>query len=181
MAYTIADPQPGYTPIANVDAGILVPVTVSNGTTTTIPTPPNQLGAIVKAVDPTYGQGEFVFLLGVASLAVGNLVTWNAATYQAVLPTFAQAGKSGESVAFAMSTPTATQYGWFQISGTAVALKLTATAVSANKPIGYISTNVVGRTLTSGRQILNAKSGASSKATGTGVTVVCNRPCIAQS
>ena len=181
MAYTLAETDAGYTPIANVDSGIQTPVTVSNGTTTTIPTPPNQLGAIVKAVDPTYGQGEFVFLQGAASIAVGNLVVWNAATYQAVLTNFAQAGKSGESVAFAMSAPSATQYGWFQIGGTAVALKLTGTAVSANKPVGYISTNVVGRTLTSGRQILNAKSGASSKATGTSVTVVCNRPCIAQS
>jgi len=181
MAYVIAEADAGYTPIANVDAGIQVPVTVSNGATTTIPTPPNQLGAIVKAVDPTYGQGEFVFLQGVASLAVGNMVVWNAVTNAAILTTFSQAGKSGESVAFAMSAPTATQYGWFQIGGTAVALKLTGTAISANKPVGYISTNVVGRTLTSGRQLLNAKSGASSKATGTTVTVVCSRPCIAQS
>jgi len=57
MAYTIVEPDAGFTAIAAIDSGISKPVSVSDGTTTTIPTPPNQLGAIVRAVDPVADVG----------------------------------------------------------------------------------------------------------------------------
>ena len=34
------------------------------------------LGTIVRAVDPTYGAGEFISLIGVASTLVGTVVTY---------------------------------------------------------------------------------------------------------
>ena len=34
------------------------------------------LGSIIPASDPVYGEGEFIYLLGVANTVVGSLVTW---------------------------------------------------------------------------------------------------------
>ena len=35
------------------------------------------VGTIVRAEDPTYGEGEFIYLIGVASTIVGSLVTYD--------------------------------------------------------------------------------------------------------
>ena len=80
MAYVFTESRIGYLQIAQTDAG----VTMANGSAA-IPTPPNTLGQVVRAVDPTYGEGEFIMLVGVASTAVGSLVTYNATTYQTAL------------------------------------------------------------------------------------------------
>ncbi|MDQ5904972.1 MAG: hypothetical protein QG672_2566 [Pseudomonadota bacterium] len=47
------------------------------------------LGQLCRATDPTYGQGEFIYLLGVASTTVGDVVKYNATTYQTALITVA--------------------------------------------------------------------------------------------
>ena len=67
MAYTIVENQSGLLQIATIDTGVTSPGGVSSGTTSVIPTPPNVLGKIVRADDPTYGEGEFILLLGVAA------------------------------------------------------------------------------------------------------------------
>ena len=59
MAYFADIPQLGITPIANTDAGINPPGYANIGTATTVPTPPLVAGMIVRAKDPTYGEGEF--------------------------------------------------------------------------------------------------------------------------
>jgi hypothetical protein len=69
MAYTIMDEAMGLPKIAATSTGPWV----GGGTSNT--TPP--LGAIVTAVDPTYGVGEFILLKGVASTIVGSVVTYN--------------------------------------------------------------------------------------------------------
>ena len=58
MAYTIVENQSGLLQIATIDTGVTSPSGVSTGTTSVIPTPPNVLGKIVRADDPTYGEGE---------------------------------------------------------------------------------------------------------------------------
>jgi len=64
-------------------------------------------GTIVRAADPTYGEGEFIYLLGVASTAVGDAVTFNSATGQT---TRAAVGANKTlPVAFAMSANVASQ------------------------------------------------------------------------
>jgi hypothetical protein len=68
MAYTVTTDMIGHQAI-NV-----------NSTTKNHP-----LGTIVRASDPTYGEGEFIYLLGVASTAIGSVVTYDASTYQTVL------------------------------------------------------------------------------------------------
>jgi hypothetical protein len=75
------------------------------------------LGTIVTAYDPTYGAGEFIYLLGVASTVVGSAATYNADDFSTTLTVADAIGPIG----FAMSINVASQYGWYQISGKAVA------------------------------------------------------------
>lgn len=80
------------------------------------------LGTIVRAVhesstgSTTYGSGEFIYLLGVASTAVGSWVHYRMDDGATVL---AVANGIGP-VAVAMSANVANQYGWYQISGKAI-------------------------------------------------------------
>lgn len=107
MAYGITSPRIGFQSIANTE-------TVKK----------HQLGTRVWANDPVYGEGEFIYLLGVVSTVVGSCVTWDGAssgtpTYQTVLaPATAQLG---QPLAFAMSANVAGQFGWYQVAGNVVA------------------------------------------------------------
>lgn len=100
------------------------------------------LGKIVRARDPTYGEGEFIYLLGVASTVVGSVVTYHPSTSQTAL---APVGNNlSKPIAVAMSANVAASYGWYQISGLAVASKAAticcvAGAGIAVKTIGLIS------------------------------------------
>lgn len=103
MAYTILDNMVGWQPIANTET-----------------TARHALGTIVRAVDPTYGAGEFIYLLGVASTAIGTWVTYNLDDGS----TTRLAANAIGPVGVAMSANVASQYGWYQISGKAVGLAL---------------------------------------------------------
>src|SRR5205085_262824 len=85
------------------------------------------LGTTVRGVDSVNGEGEFIYLLGVASTVVGSLVKWNATTFQTAL--VANTANQAVPVAVAMSANVAGQYGWYQIGGNAV-LKKTAVTVA---------------------------------------------------
>lgn len=85
-------------------------------------------GAIVQATDPTYGAGEFIFLKGVASTAVGDWVTYNLDDWT----TTRLAANAIGPVAVSMSANTsASNYSWYQISGKAVGKALTGYADNA--------------------------------------------------
>ncbi len=83
----------------------------------------HQFGTIIQAYDSTLGVGEFIYLKGVASTAVGSWVTYNGGTG---VTTLAVANANG-GLAVAMTTnTTTTSFGWYQIGGTATALGLTS-------------------------------------------------------
>lgn len=99
------------------------------------------LGTRVQAVDlsnPTRGTGEFVYCLGAASTAAGDLVTIDGAGFTT---TRASANAKGK-VGVAMSANVASQYGWYCVDGTVpitsgdvadgAVLYLTATAGSVD-------------------------------------------------
>ena len=174
MAYTFDDNKAGLLQIANIDTGVTSPGGVSSGSTSVIPTPPNTLGQIERGFDPTYGAGEFILLVGVASTAVGSLVTYDGTTYQTTLA--ATTGNQARPVAVAMSANLAGTFGWYQIEGTAVVAK-TAAKVSPTVAIGVVSTGKIGASA-SGKEILGARSAnAATVASATAtVTVVINRP-----
>lgn len=112
MAYVVTDTRLGV-PQINV--------------TETTAAPAVPLGTIIQAADPTLGNGEFIYLKGVASTAVGSWVTYNATDYSTEL----LAANAIAPVAVAMSANVANQYGWYQISGKAVGKALTGYADNA--------------------------------------------------
>jgi hypothetical protein len=99
MAFIHDENKLGLQPIATTD-------TVQN----------HPLGTIVRAVDPTYGVGEFIYLLGVASTVVGSVVTYNTDDFSTTLLVADAIGPC----AVAMSANVANQWGWYQLSGKAV-------------------------------------------------------------
>lgn len=107
MGWVIQENQIGFQPIA---------------TTSTVKNHP--LGTIVRATDETYGAGEFIYLLGVASTAVGSWVTYNLDNGGTAL----LAANAIGPVGVAMSANVASQYGWYQISGKAVGKALASYA-----------------------------------------------------
>lgn len=95
---------------------------------TTSTTQQHPLGTRVRAVDPTYGEGEFIYLKGVASTAVGSWVKYS----QDDNSTSLLAANDIGPVAVAMSANVASQYGWYQIFGKAVGKVLTGFVDNAN-------------------------------------------------
>lgn len=111
MAYAFVDPKVGMQPIA---------------ATSTVQQHP--IGTRVKAYDPTFGEGEFIYLKGLASTAVGEVVIYD---------TYANTTKRGVAgdrgmAAVAMSDNVANQFGWYQIAGAAVVKVAAAFAANAN-------------------------------------------------
>lgn len=171
MAYSFTEARVGLSPIAVIDTGVTMP----NGSSA-IPTPPMTLGMIARAFDPTYGEGEFILLLGVASTVVGSLVTYNATTYQTALSP--NTANFAAPVAVAMAATLGSQFGWYQISGQAVVKK---TAVAVSPQVSVFQSATTGRifpTATTGKQIVNAKSAnLATIASGTStVVVMIDRP-----
>lgn len=134
------------------------------------------LGTIISAHDPTYGAGEFIYLKGVASTVVGSIVNFKGTTYQTAL------GYAGENVpspvAIAMSANVADQYGWYQISGLAVAAKSSAVSFAAAAKVAVSSSTGLAVATISGNELQGAMvSAVASAASGrTTVTLVVNRP-----
>ena len=135
----------------------------------------HQLGEIIRAYDSTFGVGEFIYLVGVASTAIGSLVTYNAVTYQTALA--AVGANKPQPIAVAMSANLAAGYGWYQISGIAVCKKTCTVSLAANAAVGVLTTGLVAGT-GSGKEILGAlvATVASAKAGVVSVRVVVNRP-----
>lgn len=136
----------------------------------------HKLGTIVRAHSDAYGEGEFIYLLGVANNLVGLLSTYNASTWQTTL--VPNTANLAAPVAVAMSANVASQYGWYQISGLAV-VKKTNVSWEPQK-VAYISatTGRVMDTVASGKQVLAAKSANLTTTTTTTSTILLeiNRP-----
>ena len=151
MAYTISTPLVGAQPIAVTSMTALHP-----------------LGTVVRAVDPTYGEGEFMYATGVASTAVGDLVAFDqTATIRTVAATRGPVG-------VAMSAHVASQYGWYQISGQAV---VNVAAAVADNALVYATATAgnVDDAVTSGSQVDGAVFRTSASGAGTAV-VFLDRP-----
>lgn len=119
MAYTtdwkiLYPPQLGWQPIADTST-----------------TQKHDLGTVAQAKDfgaNANGVGEFIYLKGVASTAVGSWVLYSEDDYSTSLLAANDIGQ----VAIAMSANVASQYGWYQIKGKAVGKALASFADNAN-------------------------------------------------
>jgi hypothetical protein len=128
----------------------------------------HDLGTLVRAVDPTYGVGEFIYLLGVASTIVGSAVSYSPSTYQTAL---APVGDSvPRPIAFAMSANVAGQFGWYQIGGTATAAKAATICCVVGAAVAVATIGLVRKTL-SLKEVVGAVVAATASAK-TGVITV---------
>jgi hypothetical protein len=165
-----------YTPIEN-RLGIqpIAFVTVPNTTLQSGQTPfANQehpLGTIMRAYDPIYGEGEFIYMQSVASTIVGSWVTYggygtisgqtgNFAQFQTVL--MATTANQDADVAIAMAPfpagSPATAFGWYQISGVAIAGDSAMVNASPPIPVYTTGSGLVSNTAVAGKQVLNARA-----------------------
>lgn len=125
------------------------------------------LGTIVQAKDTdstAYGVGEFIYLKGVASTAVGSWVTYNADDGSTTL----LAANAIGPVAVAMSANVANQYGWYQISGKAVGKALTGFVDDANV-YATATAGSVDDAVVAGDRVKNAKGASAVDTPSTGL------------
>lgn len=132
------------------------------GIATTLTTAPKDipLGAIVRARDPVYGDGEFIMLLGVASTVVGSVVTWDGATtgtptFQTVLAP--STANLAQPLAVSMSANLGGGYGWYQIKGNAV-VATNGTLAAGPGPVYLAGSGNVTSSQANGKQVLNARN-----------------------
>lgn len=118
-SWVIQENSLGWTPIETVDT-----------------TQRHPLGTIVKAADPTYGSGEFIYVKGVASGAKYAWATYNLDDGSTTL----LAANAIGPVGVMMAALVASTYGWLQISGKAVGKALA----------GYVDNALVFATSTAG-------------------------------
>ncbi|RWN47365.1 MAG: hypothetical protein E5Y04_28710 [Mesorhizobium sp.] len=119
MAYVPHTPNLGFPPIAAT-----LPASNAAGRST----PGPWLGDVIRAQDPVYGVGEFIYLAGVAATGVGSWVVYNPDDWSTVLLGPDMIG----SVAVAMSANINGQFGWYQIKGKAIGKALAGFLDNAN-------------------------------------------------
>lgn len=135
----------------------------------------HKIGTIVRAVDPTYGEGEFIYLVGVASTIVGTVVTWHDADTTLGQTAFSTtAVDSGEPLAVAMSANIAGQYGWYQISGIAVVGKANTLSLAPGVDLAIASGLAIAAATT------NRVSGLNTSITASASALVITVPCLIQ-
>jgi hypothetical protein len=110
-----------------------------------------KLGDIIRAVDPVYGVGEFIYLKGVGSTVRGSAVTYNADDFTSTL----LAANAIGPVAVAMAATVANKYGWYQISGKAIVKA--GTVVDDANVYATASGGVVDDAVVAGDRVKNAK------------------------
>lgn len=168
MTYGFTDPRVGLPPITDH----AIPATVETIGSTTVTNVLVPLGTVIRATDPTYGEGEFIRLLGVASTTAGDLVKWNTTTHQTALLTTTNGNNKAVPVAVAMAATVASQHGWYQISGNAV-IKKTGVACNPGVPIFISGTSGKFKVAASaGQQILGAQTANLTTVVTTTSTVV---------
>jgi hypothetical protein len=113
--------------------------------------PGPELGDIIRAVDPVYGAGEFIYLSGVASTVVGSAVLINPDDFSTTLLVPNDIG----SVGIAMSINLAGYYGWYQISGKGVAN--VGTVADNGNVYSTASPGVLDDAVVAGDRVKNAK------------------------
>ena len=114
--------------------------------------------------DDSYGAGEFIYLAGVASTAVGSWVTYNSDDGSTAL----LAANAIGPVAIAMAATVASTYGWYQITGKAIGKALASFADDANV-YATATAGSVDDAVVAGDRVKNAKGASAIDGPGTGL------------
>lgn len=117
------------------------------------------LGTRVKAVDPFWGAGTFMYVKSSDALLKGSLVMWDEAYLGVLLPSTTL---QGFPFGVAMAPMASGVFGWIQLEGRCV-WKTSAT-VAADAAVAIAAAGVVGASA-AGKQLVNARNRIS--ATGT--------------
>ena len=138
------------------------------------------VGLIVRGADTASGQGagEFIYLPGVASLAVGSLVTFNPLAKTVTLAAHTAHQAAPLAVSMAANTTT-TSYGWFQISGVATITRVTGAKTRPAVPLFLSATaGSVQSVASAGLEVLNCVSvnAATVASATTTIQAIINRP-----
>ena len=147
------DPQFGGTvPGGSADSIVTTQAGVAIG-------PALAVGTVRRFRDTTgkYGAGEFIYLPGVASLAVGDVVTYvlsaGVSYTDAAVVRWTGTANTGAPIAIATTANTAaSQFSWYQIQGGAVVN--TSGTVAANDKAYFAQTATLGSTAVGGKQVL---------------------------
>jgi len=153
--------------------GPRVPYIVEQAIATNSTTQKHKLGEVVQAYDSTYGQGEFIYLKGVASTTVGSVVEYTT-TWASALSTVALT--TPHPLAVAMSACVASEFGWYQISGESIMVKTATVSFAANAAVGTaagLAIAIVTGLVVNGACVAVVASAATGVTT---VRVMINRP-----
>ena len=115
------------------------------------------LGTIIRAVDPDDGEGEFIYLLGVANTVAGSWAHFNPDDFSTTLAVANGVGP----LAIAMAANVADSYGWYQISGKASGACLTGFADNGTVYLTSTAGSVDDADV-SGDYVYNAKGASAS-------------------
>ena len=122
------------------------------------------VGTVALFIHPTYGEAEFIYLLGAASTEDGDPVTFNGTTYATTRGI--TGGGIPEDIAFARGAVVASKYGWYQLSGLIETNKTKTVSMAAGIAVG-ISTAGLIAVSSSLKELLGAKVGIVASATTT--------------
>lgn len=133
------------------------------------------LGTIVRATDPTYGEAEFIYLLGVASTVAGSWVTYDDNNTSYYATTLLLANARG-AVAIAMAANVAGSYGWYMIRGVHPAAKCKTQFADNGHVFSTSTTGSVDDASVLGDLVLNAMGASATTANTFVAQFVINRP-----
>src|SRR3972149_3094805 len=135
--------------------------------TETSTTQKHSLGHKITAFDSTYGEGEFIYCVGVADTAIGSAVRINPYGHTTALVDSDVADTIVGSVGIAKAATVPSQYGWYQIRGTAIALGLASLADNA-KVFATATAGSLDDSGTGGQQVIGAKTASALDTPATG-------------
>lgn len=135
MAYVIQENSTGWQPIASVETSQKHPI-----------------GTIVRAYDPVYGSGEFIYVKGVASGTANSWVTYDNDDGSTTL----LAANAIGPVGVMMAALVASTFGWLQIGGKAIGKVLTGFVDNANV-YGTSTAGSVDDAVVAGDRVQNCK------------------------
>lgn len=148
----------------------IVPQAIADTSTTQ----QHPLGTIVRGRDETYGEGEFIYLKGVASTAIGSLVDYD---NNALTTTLSPATGGTGPVAVSMSANVASQFGWYQIGGVAAVKAPNTVVVGADAYMLAATPGSVDDAVVANEGILGMKFLTTTGTPSSGLALVqLNRP-----
>jgi hypothetical protein len=140
------------------------------GTTSTTQLHPLGDRVTARDVSGTRGEGEFIYLQGLAGVAAGQVCLITDAWGVSLI-----AARDKGAVAIATAAIVASNYGWFQIKGQAMAI--CAAAVAANAPLYIAAANVIDDAVVAGDCILGMRSVTAQDTATVIVNMACNPSC----